>query len=343
MISTRQAKVSGIKAHDPFGMLLVGRNWEGGSEYRYGFNGQEKEVDVYGNETVIDFGARFYDSRLGRWLSVDPLSGRHPEISPYATCNNNPILYIDSDGKDFYLNGNTEQAMDDIRGLVEKTTRDNIIFTEIQPGLFKVEFSLEGGVINNDAGAQLLLNLTSASEIYLYTVSNRTDYMKKNAKGEFEATWFDMTVDPTVKGVKYGEADGVANWSETAREVDSDNYNASLDKKSSFVPVDQFGLDVNGNVALAETGKWLHPDKSEYTRSEMAFHELWENYERTTNQLPYAYPADMNDKAVEKKAEWVGAHDMSIRAQTGKNSDRHSYSHTRDRNPAVAGRALYIE
>ncbi|MBK9457777.1 MAG: hypothetical protein IPO24_20495 [Bacteroidetes bacterium] len=27
--------------HDPFGMLLEGRSWEGGSEYRFGFNGKE--------------------------------------------------------------------------------------------------------------------------------------------------------------------------------------------------------------------------------------------------------------------------------------------------------------
>ncbi|MBL0281081.1 MAG: hypothetical protein IPQ11_12230 [Bacteroidetes bacterium] len=29
------------KHHDPFGMLLEGRSWEGGSEYRFGFNGKE--------------------------------------------------------------------------------------------------------------------------------------------------------------------------------------------------------------------------------------------------------------------------------------------------------------
>lgn len=38
------------------------------------------------------------------WLSVDPLAGKHPDISPYVYCADNPILYIDPDGRDWYLN-----------------------------------------------------------------------------------------------------------------------------------------------------------------------------------------------------------------------------------------------
>ena len=33
----------------PFGMLTPGRNWSAGSEYRFGFNGQEQVDEVYGN------------------------------------------------------------------------------------------------------------------------------------------------------------------------------------------------------------------------------------------------------------------------------------------------------
>ena len=33
------------------------------------------------------------------WLSVDPLSDSYPHISPYAYCGNNPIKYVDPDGK----------------------------------------------------------------------------------------------------------------------------------------------------------------------------------------------------------------------------------------------------
>ena len=41
--------------------------------YRFGFNGKENDNEVKGAGNSVDFGARIYDSRLGRWMSVDSL------------------------------------------------------------------------------------------------------------------------------------------------------------------------------------------------------------------------------------------------------------------------------
>ena len=41
--------------------------------------------------------------RLGRWLSVDQLAKRYPQISPYAFVANSPILAIDPDGREIVL------------------------------------------------------------------------------------------------------------------------------------------------------------------------------------------------------------------------------------------------
>ena len=68
--------------------------------YRFGFNGKEADDEVYGNENSLDFGARVFDPRIGRWSSVDALAD-HPlqiSISPYAGMWNNPIIYDDPDG-----------------------------------------------------------------------------------------------------------------------------------------------------------------------------------------------------------------------------------------------------
>ncbi len=49
---------------------------------------------------AYDFGARIYDARVGRFLSVDPLQMKFPYASPYAFCLNKPIMFIDYDGRD---------------------------------------------------------------------------------------------------------------------------------------------------------------------------------------------------------------------------------------------------
>ena len=67
--------------------------------YRYGFNGMEKDDEVKGNGNSLDFGARIYDARIGRWLSLDPMAKEYPSLSDYSYTANNPILFIDVGGK----------------------------------------------------------------------------------------------------------------------------------------------------------------------------------------------------------------------------------------------------
>lgn len=71
--------------------------------YCYSFNGKENDNEVKGNGNSLNFGARIYDPRLGRWLSLDPLQSKYPALSPYNFCNNNPILFIDPDGREIWI------------------------------------------------------------------------------------------------------------------------------------------------------------------------------------------------------------------------------------------------
>lgn len=78
----------------PYGELIDNQVPYGYDE-RYKFTGKERDA-----ETGYDFfGARFY-WQAGTWLSVDPLAGDYPQISPYAYCAWNPISRIDPDGRD---------------------------------------------------------------------------------------------------------------------------------------------------------------------------------------------------------------------------------------------------
>ncbi|WP_186279922.1 RHS repeat-associated core domain-containing protein [Fluviicola chungangensis] len=73
------------------------------SGYRYGFNSMEKDDELKGEGNSYDFGARLYDPRVGRWLSIDPQTSKQPSFSPYKAFLNSPIIFKDPDGEDEYL------------------------------------------------------------------------------------------------------------------------------------------------------------------------------------------------------------------------------------------------
>ena len=77
---------------------MPGRKFSAGMGYRYGFNGKENDKDIAADD--YDFGARVYDGRIGRWLSLDPLQKKYPAESPYMYVGDNPIIFNDPDGRD---------------------------------------------------------------------------------------------------------------------------------------------------------------------------------------------------------------------------------------------------
>ena len=68
-----------------------------GRESNYKYNGKEHEQDLGLN--TYDFGARNYMPDIGRWTSLDPLADGFVELSPYNAMLNNPVMFIDPDGR----------------------------------------------------------------------------------------------------------------------------------------------------------------------------------------------------------------------------------------------------
>ncbi len=69
----------------------------------YKYNGKEF-VEMHGYDTY-DYGARGYYAAIGRFGTVDPLAEKYYWISPYAYCMNNPVKYVDLDGRDGMVTG----------------------------------------------------------------------------------------------------------------------------------------------------------------------------------------------------------------------------------------------
>src|SRR6187551_2939230 len=81
-------------------MVMPGRKYSAGNSYRYGFNGKENDNEVKSEGNQQDYGMRIYDPRLGKFLSVDPITKDFPWYTPYQFAGNTPIQAIDLDGEE---------------------------------------------------------------------------------------------------------------------------------------------------------------------------------------------------------------------------------------------------
>ena len=93
----------------PGGMLQPGRNYNPG-DYRYSYNGFEKDDEIKGVGNHISWGDYGYDPRTLRRFTPDKLQAKYPWQSPYAPVANNPVLNREIDGKDYsvYVNHDTK-------------------------------------------------------------------------------------------------------------------------------------------------------------------------------------------------------------------------------------------
>lgn len=90
----------------PFGLVMEGisSNALKGSSYpenKIKFGSKELQNDEFsdGGLEYYDFSARNYNPQIGRWHSADPLADKYQNLSPYNYVANNPVKYLDPDGR----------------------------------------------------------------------------------------------------------------------------------------------------------------------------------------------------------------------------------------------------
>src|SRR5690554_912335 len=98
VVINQSGTVLQVNHYYPFG----GQFGEGlqDSNQSYKYNG--KEFDDLLGLNMYDYGARHYDPYSGRWIAVDPLVEKYYSISPYVYVVNNPVRFIDPDGRDIW-------------------------------------------------------------------------------------------------------------------------------------------------------------------------------------------------------------------------------------------------
>ncbi|WP_166919756.1 DUF6443 domain-containing protein [Flavobacterium poyangense] len=84
----------------PFGLKHKGYNIAAtstNSASKYKYNGKELQDEL--GLAMYDYGARNYDQTIGRWMNIDPLAEISRRYSPYVYALNNPVNFIDPDGR----------------------------------------------------------------------------------------------------------------------------------------------------------------------------------------------------------------------------------------------------
>ena len=85
----------------PFGTAFAENTVEEQKKQSYKYNG--KELDQMHGLNLYDYSARYYESAIGRFTTVDPHSENYYSWSPYHYAANNLLLITDPTGMDWFV------------------------------------------------------------------------------------------------------------------------------------------------------------------------------------------------------------------------------------------------
>ena len=194
-----------ISDYYPFGMQMEERTYSG-TAYRFGFNGQEKDNEVKGDGNSLDFGARIYDPRLGRWLSLDPRSMKYPFLTPYNFVANSPLIFVDPNGKEIYFVDN--------EGNKTLLTLENITTLELGANFEGILATKDGKELINkyisNTAADIFITVGSTTNKKGESPSGRTVWNISEANGSIKTVDGKSTLSTSDLTDKYGQ--GIANF-----------------------------------------------------------------------------------------------------------------------------------
>jgi RHS repeat-associated protein len=190
----------------PFGLEMEGRTFSD-EKYRYGFNGKEKD-NSFASTNNYDYGFRIYNPKIAKFLSVDPLTKKYPELTPYQFASNRPIDGIDLDGLEW-----TVHEIDDGTNTYIGITLDVAILNSTGGSRYD-EFALQSAVAkqlqNSYTFSETQTGSSGKSGVFdvIITVNVRTIIDKKYLSNTELLIDVRNQNDPEVKNL-YGKASSI--------------------------------------------------------------------------------------------------------------------------------------
>jgi len=214
-VVSETGEVKQVNAYYPFGtpIYALGTNE---SQQRYKYNG--KEFHELHALNPYDYGARQYAPLLPLWDRVDPLAEKYYGVSPYAYCANNPVIFVDPDGRKFDFSkmtkGEYQSYLGQINLLRDASPLFNSMYTSLENSkeiyfisFGKVTSVVKGGreidghfVMDKEGGGSIVFNRDKLDAIsytvfaeelfHAYQHDNRNGYAQGEFNREFEAKTF---------------------------------------------------------------------------------------------------------------------------------------------------------
>lgn len=257
------------------------------SVYRFGFQDQEKDDEIKGAGNSINYMFRMHDPRIGRFLSLDPLTKKYPWNSPYAFSENRVIDGVELEGLEWRnatkdeissFNANGNSVKEGEVGFMVKTG-DNSFSTWVG----EHKYRQTDGSLGSNIGIGPIYNERVTYETLSFSYKNRPSspsslrqyYGQLNSDGT--AWTFDVTGAPSWVGTAwsfYGTSETLSDGSEnpTVQQFHNNNreYTPSTTIGRSGAWCGSFAgycMSQNNVTNQREAGAWSYSHTKTWSRA----------------------------------------------------------------------------